>query len=90
VLMTSAKSPSTMAFVIPSRAENLKTCFQGPNSAVLLVELLRLPAYSHMMFPLLSLITPPRPVLPGFPFASPSKFKLREPGGGGFQLRSPP
>jgi len=89
MLMTSAESLSTMAFFIPSQLRISRPVSRVPNSAVLLGDFPRLPMYSHMMFPLLSLITPLRPVLPGFPFTAPSKFNLRETGGGGFQLRSP-
>jgi hypothetical protein len=78
-----------MAFVIPSRLRISRPVSRALNSAALLVEFPRLPAYSRMMFPLLSLITPPKPVRPGLPFDAPSKFILREPKGGGFQLRSP-
>jgi hypothetical protein len=89
MLITSAKSPSTMAFIIPSQLRISRPVSRAPNSATLLVEFPRLPTYSRMMFPLLSLITPPKLVLPGFPFTTPSKFNLRELEGGGFQLRSP-
>jgi hypothetical protein len=62
---------------------------RAPNSAALLVEFPILPVYNQIMLPSLSLITPPIPVIPGFPFAAPSKFNLRDPAGGGFQLCSP-
>jgi hypothetical protein len=77
VLMTSTESPSAMTFVIPSRLRIFRPISRALNFASLLVEFPRLPTYNHMMFPLLSLITPPKPVLPGFYFATPSKFNLR-------------
>jgi hypothetical protein len=89
MLITNVESPSTMTFVIPSRLKISRPVSRAMNSAALLVEFPRLPAYSHMIFPLLSLITPPIPVGPGLPFYALSKFILREPTGGGFQLRSP-
>jgi hypothetical protein len=89
MLMTSMEPPSTVAFVIPSRFTISRPVSRALNSAMLMVELPKLPMYSRMVFPLLSLTTPPKPILPGLPFAASSKFNLREPNGGGFQLRSP-
>ena len=87
--MTSVESPSTMALVIPSQCRILWPISRAQNSVALLVEFPRLPVYSQMILPLLSLITPPIHVCPGLPFDAPLKLSLREPSGGGFQLRSP-
>jgi hypothetical protein len=84
VLITSVESPSTMVFVIPSWLRISRPIYRAPNFAALLIEFPRIPAYSRMIFPLLSLITPPIHVCPRLPFDAPSKFILREPTGGGF------
>jgi hypothetical protein len=89
VLITNVESPSTMMFFIPSQLRISRPISRALNSTMLLVEFPRLPVYSRMIFSLLSLITPPILVYPGLPFDAPSKFILREPTGGGFQLRSP-
>jgi hypothetical protein len=89
VLITTVESPSTMTFVIPYRLIILRPLSKALNSVVLLVEFPKLPVYSRMIFPLLSLINPPIPICPGLPLDAPLKFILTEPTGGGFQLCSP-
>jgi hypothetical protein len=89
VMITSVESPSTMTFFIPSRFRISRLVCRAPNFVALLVEFPRLLAYNQMILPLLSLINPPILVRPGLPFDASSKFILREPTGGGFQLLSP-
>jgi hypothetical protein len=89
ILMTRVESPSTMVFVILSQLRISCPSSRAPNFAELLVEFPMLPMYSRMMLFPLSLITPPAPATFGFPFVASSKFSLRNPNGGGVQLRAP-
>jgi len=88
MLMTNVESPSTMALFIPSQCRISRMISKAPNFTALFVEFPRLPVYSWMIFPWMSLITPPIHVHLGLPFDALLKFILRDPSGGGFHLCS--
>jgi hypothetical protein len=88
VLMTRVESPSRIVLVVLWQLRILRPSSRDSNSIALLVEFPILPAYKRIMLPPLSPITPPIPIIPGFPFSTPSKFNMRNPAEGGVQLRS--